>query len=271
MRLGTFNTLHGADLDGTVDLDRYARAVAALDVDILALQEVERDTPRSRGADLVTVAAHALDAGWWHFSPTVRGVPGTYLQAGRPGRGARRWPAYPVHGVGLVSRFPVDRWLRLELPRMAWRSRVRRRAPGARFGRVLPWRVVPDEPRVALAALVRTPGGSLTVVTTHTTSRPEFTADQLRSLVAACDALPRPLVLMGDLNLRPPAPVEISGWTPLADARTHPAARPVRQIDHVLADPGPGVGLEPAGPATAVDTGLSDHRALVVTVRRTLP
>lgn len=269
LRLATFNTLHGAALDGTVDVERFARAVASLDADVLALQEVERDSPRSHRADLVAVAAEALGAQHHHLSPTLRGVSGAWAPAGRPGRGARRVAGVASFGIGLVSRFPVDRWLRLELDRMPWRSRVRRRDASSTTGlaRLLPVRVVPDEPRAALAAAVRTPWGTLTVGTTHTTSRPEFTADQFRSFVRACDGLPRPLVVLGDLNLRAPEPVEISGWTPLAEGLTHPADRPVRQIDHVLADTGPGGrGLRPVGPAVAVDTGLSDHRALVVDV-----
>ncbi len=77
-------------------------------------------------------------------------------------------------------------------------------------------------------------------MTAHTTSRPEFTADQLRSFTGACAPLPRPLVLLGDLNLRAPEPAEITGFTSLADVLTHPVDRPVRQIDHVLADGLPG-------------------------------
>lgn len=269
LRLATFNTLHGAALDGTVDVERFARAVAHLDADVLALQEVERDSPRSGRADLVAVAAEALRAEHRHLSPTLRGVGGAWVRAARPGSGVRRVRGVASYGIGLVSRLPVTRWSRLELDRMPWRSRVRRRAPGAATGaaRLVPLRVVPDEPRAALAAAVTTPWGPLTVVTTHTTSRPEFTADQLRSFVRSCAGLPRPLVLLGDLNLRAPEPAEITGFASLADVLTHPSDRPVRQIDHVLADARPGgARVRALGPATAVDTGLSDHRAVVVDV-----
>ena len=53
MRLATFNLLNGRSLaDGQVDLERLRDAVVALDADVLALQEVDRDQPRSHGADL---------------------------------------------------------------------------------------------------------------------------------------------------------------------------------------------------------------------------
>ncbi len=63
VRLATFNVLHGrSPRDGRVDLDRFASVVRALDADVLALQEVDRDQPRSHGADLTAVAAEAMGA-----------------------------------------------------------------------------------------------------------------------------------------------------------------------------------------------------------------
>ena len=60
MRLATFNILHGRSLaDGRVDVARFAEAVRRIDADVLALQEVDRDQPRSLQADLTTVAARA--------------------------------------------------------------------------------------------------------------------------------------------------------------------------------------------------------------------
>ena len=61
MRLVSFNLLHGMSLsDGRVDRQRICSAVAALDADVLALQEVDRDQPRSGGLDLTALAADAL-------------------------------------------------------------------------------------------------------------------------------------------------------------------------------------------------------------------
>ena len=50
MRLATFNLLHGrSPADGVVDPDRLAAAATALDVDVLAVQEVDRGQDRSGG------------------------------------------------------------------------------------------------------------------------------------------------------------------------------------------------------------------------------
>ena len=53
MRLATFNILHGRTVaDGVVDLERLRAAVKAIDADVLGLQEVDCDQPRSQLADL---------------------------------------------------------------------------------------------------------------------------------------------------------------------------------------------------------------------------
>lgn len=258
VRFATYNIQHGLASDGSTDPDRFATAVAALDADVLALQEVERDHPRSGHVDHTAIAARVLGAQAWRFAPTLRTAGGMWLSAAgsawrRPA--LRRLPSY---GIALVSRYPVDRWLRLDLPRRpAWECVVRR-------GEQL--RFIPDEPRVALAAVVRAPDGPMTVVATHLTSLREATAAQLGALAQAWAPLPRPLVVLGDFNLDAPLPADMTGLRPLATALTHPVRRPVRQIDHILGD-----GVRALGPGVAVDTGLSDHRALVVDVEREPP
>ena len=60
MRLATFNILSGRSPSAPeVDVDRFAAAVASLDADVLALQEVDRRQPRSGYVDLAEVAATA--------------------------------------------------------------------------------------------------------------------------------------------------------------------------------------------------------------------
>lgn len=247
MRLATFNILHGRSLtDRRVDVDRFAAAVRDLDADVLALQEVDRDQPRSHGADLTAVAAEAMGAVEHRFAATLTRTRGlrTSRTGGRPGT--------PEYGVALLSRLPVRSWEVISLP--ALRGRV----PVVRSGRrpVL----VGDEPRRAVVAVVEGPLGPMTVAATHLSFIPGWNAVQLRRLVGSLREMPRPAVLMGDLNLRRPA--RITGWRSLADVPTFPVDRPTRQLDHVLVD---GDVRAVAG-ARAVHTGLSDHRALVVDV-----
>src|SRR5690606_31236543 len=119
-----------------------------------------------------------------------------------------------------------------------------------------------DGPRTALAAGVPAPDGVGTVVATHLTFVPDWNTRQLQTLVDEVADLPRPAVLMGDLNLEDARPAEVTGWRPLVSAPTFPVARPVRQLDHILADG----DLHPVAEGEAVDTGMSDHRAVVVEV-----
>jgi endonuclease/exonuclease/phosphatase family metal-dependent hydrolase len=82
VRLATFNVLHGrAPADGRVDLDRFASAVATLDADVLALQEVDRSQSRSGSADLTALAAEAGSCGYARFVPALHGEPRSWRPA----------------------------------------------------------------------------------------------------------------------------------------------------------------------------------------------
>ncbi len=251
MRLGTFNILHGRSWDdGVVDLDRFAGAVRGLDCDVLALQEVDRAQVRSGGGDLAAVAARAMGAVEHRFTAAVHGTPGFDWV---PATGDE--PAgSPAYGVALLSRYPVRSWHVVRLP--ALRGYVPMFVPGRR--RPL---LVRDEPRVAVAALVESPLGPMTVVSTHLTFVPGWNARQLRRLVRELAGCRRPLILMGDLNTGPGGARRASGMQVLAKGATFPVGRPQRQLDHILAD-----GLQtPAEPRSqTVRTAVSDHRALLV-------
>lgn len=213
------------------------------------MQEVDRDQPRSHGADLTAVAAEAMGAPHHRFVATLAGTPDLWTAAT-----GDHQPGSAGYGIALVSRLPVHAWRTMALPAL------RRRAPVVFPGRRRPV-LVRDEPRAALTAQVEAPSGPLTVVATHLTFVPAWNGVQLRRLVASLDGAVRPAVVMGDLNLDPPRPERVSGWRSLARAPTYPAHDPRRQLDHVLVDG----DLEAVG-CGAVDTGVSDHRALWVDV-----
>ena len=302
VRLATFNIRHGLLPDGRVDLGYLGEAVAGLDADVVVLQEVDRGQVRSGGADTAREVARATGATDFRFLPAVAGRmeprrvaaggslgadgdPARVLEplvraeglrargravvrilgsrAGRAAVGAylRTWLSrHPSrahehqeaagYGIALVSRLPVREWRRLRLPLASrWL-----------FGRLQLGR---DEPRVAIVAVVDTEDGPLTVVTTHLSSGSDWNRTQLRWLAARLRDLPRPLVLLGDLNLRGTVPTELTGWRDLVAEPTYPRERPRLQLDHVLVDDGPGV-VRSVRPAQVLDLGISDHRAVVV-------
>ena len=249
MRLATFNVLSGRTPgEDRVDAGRFAAAVASLDADVLALQEVDRGQPRSGYVDLADVAAEAGGAVAHRFAAAMTGLPGgswTPTTAGDPADA-------PAYGIALLSRHPVTDWQVVRLPPLP--VRVPYRWPGARRPT---W--VRDEQRVALLATVESPLGPLRVAATHLSFLRLSGTRQLRHLLRAGDRLD---LLLGDLNMRPAAATRVTGMRPLVAAATFPADRPRTQIDHVLAGTG---RLVPTG-GGAVALPVSDHWALVVDV-----
>ncbi|SBT41365.1 endonuclease/exonuclease/phosphatase family protein [Micromonospora auratinigra] len=256
MRLATFNLLHGRSLtDGLVDPDRLSAAVTALDADVLALQEVDRDQTRSGNLDLTAIAARALDAPAHRFAAAVVGTPGEQF---RPLTHDDDGHGEPLYGIGLISRYPVRTWQVTRLRPAPVRSPIY--VPGPGGGLVL----LRDEPRVVLAAVLDTPHGTLTVAATHLSFVPGWNILQLRRVVRALRALPAPRILLGDLNLPAGPAALLSRWRPLGRRPTYPAGQPRVQLDHILAD---RHGHDRLPPVTAVDTPpsvISDHRPLVV-------
>jgi len=296
LRLATYNVLHGMPVLGgvptvprdasgrptgppTVDDDNaLRRAVAALDADVLGMQEIDVHQPRSGMAHQVRAAADALDAEYWKFAPAVIGTPGEH--GWRPATEAHDHSARgsgapstkhahggtevdrmgPLYGVGLVSRRPVIEWRTRRFDAAPWSLPLL--IPGDPRPRILR---VPDEPRAAIAAVIEGPSGLFTVVTTHLSFVPGYNVRQLRSLRRWVADLPRPLIVMGDFNLPGSLPRRITGFTSLFRGATYPSTGPRVQLDHVLAD-----GLSPAQVASASAQvhllPVSDHAAVTVDV-----
>src|ERR1700712_4390943 len=115
MRLATFNILHGRNTDDdVVDLDRLRDSVRRIDPDVLALQEVDLDQPRSGMADLTAVAAEAMGAVSHRFVAAISGTPGATWMAATGSDG----PGTAGYGIALLSRYPVSSWQVVRLPRI---------------------------------------------------------------------------------------------------------------------------------------------------------
>ena len=249
MRVATFNILNGRTAsDHEVDLDVFQTAIASLDADVLALQEVDRSQARSGHADLTAEAAEAMGAVDHRFVAALSGGPGaTWIAAT-----GREHPDAAAYGISLLSRHPVSAWEVIRLPTL------HTRVPMWFRGHRLPL-LVRDEPRVAVAAVIETPDGTLTVANTHLSFVSWWGARQLRTVMTSLNDVERPLVLMGDLNMSPNRAAAITGMRSLIDAPTFPVDAPREQLDHVLAD---GTWQSVKGEARQLP--ISDHRALVV-------
>jgi endonuclease/exonuclease/phosphatase family metal-dependent hydrolase len=227
--------------------------VRHLDADVLALQEVDCDQPRSAMADLTAVAAEAMGAVSHRFVAAISGTPGATWMAAT----GREQPGTASYGIALLSRYQALTWQVLRLPRIPGRFPVFLPGPN----RV---QVINEEPRAAVVARLDTELGPLTVANTHLSFVPGWNRMQLRRLTRDLRGFPGPRVLMGDLNMTPPTPQRWTRLRPLATALTFPIDTPDRQLDHILTD---DAGLV-AETCSAPTLSISDHRPLIIDVSR---
>ena len=263
LQVATWNIFGGRTWDGArVDLDLTLAILRRLDADVVALQEVDRDLPRSGGVDQARVIAEALGM-TYRFAPALLGTPGS--QSGPEDQGVPRgdgvWPVDPgvddpggpAYGIALLSRLPLGQVEIVRLPRRGH-----------------------EEPRVAQVAEVAIGGGPLTVTGTHLSFVPPSGVAQLRALLRRPGGRGGRRLLLGDLNLGWPLVrvVALPGWRPLVRGgtfRNRPpgSLRPRVQLDHVLAAGRGGLSLrEPEPPlaryARVVSGPASDHLAVRV-------
>ena len=195
LRVATWN-IAGARREQTnqVDLDAVVAGVRALGVDLLAVQEVDRQLARSGRSDQPAVIAQALGAGWfWSFAPALVGDDYRPLSGPDPGG--------PAYGNLLVSRLPLAAVEQL-------------RFPPAGGG----------EQRTAILASIQVGSRPVTVAATHLSNRQGHNVRQLRELqqVAGSRAAPRLLV------------ASRRGWPETGRGRTWPNSAPTQQLDHIL-------------------------------------
>lgn len=259
LRLATLNLLHGMSLtDGRTDAGALEQTGALLDADVVGLQEVDRLQPRSGRVDQAACVAAGLGAPFVHFAPSLRGTPG----GGRP-----TWTAWPdgaeltdepTYGVALISRLPVRSWSEVRFPPAPFGLPLL--VPATPRPRVMR---VADEPRLAVAAVLETDRGPMTVITAHLSFVPGYNLHQLRSIIRWADTLPSPRVLLGDLNLPGRVPARFSGWNQLARGATYPSYGPRLQLDHVLGD---GLRADAVTSAEVLRAPVSDHCAVRVSL-----
>lgn len=238
MRLVSANVEHARRAGGgPPDAACLANALAALDPDVVALQEVDRGEAASGGVDQPRTVADALG--------------GTAVFAAQRSGGGT--------GVALVARGPITD---VEVLRF-----VSRRGP--RRGRLVAVPLLRPARRAILLARVTVGDATLTVASAHLDLVRAVSHHQLERVVAAVGARPGPHVLAGDLN-------RWTGWvgpTVAAvdldllddDVPTHPAHAPVRRIDHVATR-----GLRVVR-SEVIALPVGDHRALVVDLDATSP
>lgn len=256
LRVGTWNLRHGRDAhEKRIDLGAVAARIAGAEVDVVAVQEVDRHLRRSGLVDQVADLARRLQ---WHglFAATMLGGPDG-MRPASPGALDDGGAAY---GVGLLSRRPLLSPTTVMLPPID-------AGDGGR-------RIRDIEPRVVLRAAIPTVAGTVGIAATHLSWLPWRAWRQARSIIDQVAAQPGPLILAGDLNLPRclvREAVRERGWHVPRARATFPGRRPLVQLDHVLVRLGRvvdgSVSVSPAHPSdhclvsAAIAVTIADERA----------
>lgn len=230
MRVGTYNIKNGLDLErARTDNRKLVEACRTLDVDILALQEVDRRRVRSR---------------FRRQSQLVARRTGAKQTFGR----TRRRDLIGGYGNALLVRGTLSDVARWDLPI----------TPGHEARGAILATVEVGKVRCSVAA---------THLQNRRKEWPGHEApEQLRAVLAALKTRPGPRLLMGDMNLREriAAPIiEEAGFVAVEHGPTWPAPEPEHSIDWIAVD-----GFEIVD-AEVVHLPVSDHRAVVAKIRPT--
>jgi endonuclease/exonuclease/phosphatase family metal-dependent hydrolase len=219
------------------------RAIAALASDVIAVQEIDFNLPRSGSVNQVAEVASAMGATDWAFAPSIVGTPGEKW------RKLNDSDAKLIHnkssdvlagsyGIGIASKIKVLKWHRLELgnspigmPLVVPTESETSSRPKIRAI------YVHDEPRLAIAATLE---NGFTVVNTHLSFVPGVNFAQLRKLKRWSQQIGEEtntkILLMGDLNLPKKLPVALSKWSSLVAQNTYPSWGAKVQVDYILSN-----------------------------------
>lgn len=222
--------------EGLVHNDRLSERAKQLDVDVLALQEVDFFQARSQGVDQCELIGKALGAKYSSRGITLLGTPG------------EKWRVFdstknvdsdtPLsnsnsrYGNGIVSRIPIVSEFRLDLGRSKLGAPLAiPQAPtdGGRPKMRLIY--IHDEPRVAHAVYLK---NGYTIINTHLSFVPGVNLYQLRKIRSWAQTLPGMKILLGDFNLPGKLPEKITKWRGAVKAFTYPSWGANLQFDHIL-------------------------------------
>jgi endonuclease/exonuclease/phosphatase family metal-dependent hydrolase len=238
-----FNIHAGKDAGGAPNLDGVAGLVKSTRPDAVLLQEVDRNTARSGAVDQVAELQKTtgFDAA---FAPSL-----IHYDGGE-------------YGIAILSRYGIG--FQATTPLTV--SPVQTRAGGS------------QEPRVALVAFVQRMMSTPVWHVMNTHLDPQDGPARAQEIARLVDsyklqaASHEPILLGGDFNTTPEdavlAPLKAAGlrdaWAECGtgDGFTYPADKPAKRIDYLFLS-----GDLHCSKAEVVDTRVSDHRPLLVTLK----
>jgi endonuclease/exonuclease/phosphatase family metal-dependent hydrolase len=269
VKITSWNIQHGEVYAAGTEVDRMAeirRTVEAFNCDVLVLQEVDHQNERSNLEEQTELFAEIMGAKHWAFAPSVW-------------RKNEEWPDWPQsqssdfpelitqtisstqpgYGISIISKLPVIKWERKELPKafMGWWLPFTSDGVTKKF-----W--VKDHARNALAAYLE---DGKVIINTHLSWEPVFRNLQLIQLKRWANQIAKDkslhVIIVGDLNIVNSWEESVNSyrWRSLVKQLTFPVWKPNQQIDHFLARPGTKAKLEPM-----VASKISDHLPISITL-----
>jgi endonuclease/exonuclease/phosphatase family metal-dependent hydrolase len=207
-RVLSYNVHSCVNMDGKLFPGRVARVVADLAPDIVALQEVDLNMPRSHGMDQARFLAERLDMDY-RFFPVVENYAGKY-------------------GLALLSRFPIFDVKYNLLPALSNTGKGERRG--------------------VMWAKIKSPAGVINLLNTHLSfSRKERSLQMGALLERTKSAIEQkePIILCGDLNAGPHSPayrrlstyfhdVQYVNKSQISPKATFFSRYPLLRIDHIF-------------------------------------
>lgn len=243
------------------DFAGLAEAVAALETQVLAIQEVDHHLARSNSSNQCAKIAQAMGATDWGFAPGIIGSPESKWVSAESEIATNLGRSKEIdtgsYGIGIVSKIPVAKWHRLNLGHSLIGMPLL--IPNADTGKVKAI-YIKDEPRVALAAQLK---NGWTVINTHLSFVPGMNIFQLAKLKNWADTFGEKVLLMGDFNLPGSIPTMGSRWKSLILQNTYPSWKPKIQFDYILSK---NVALKDVIQIPTINTGISDHLPITIEI-----
>ena len=264
MRITSWNILHGQSLQAGATADA-AQKVAALESDLVALQEVDYRLDRSQSSRQIADIAAAMGSNFWGFAPAIHGTPGESWRILKKSE-QRVFTADDIddqngyYGIAIASKVAVSQWYRLELGR-SWIGMpllVSNENGKPRF------LYVKDEPRVALAAVLE---NGWTVINTHLSFVPLVNIAQLFKISRWARKMEKlhqtKVILLGDFNLPWGIPSRLTSWNRATQELSYPSWKPAISFDYILAR-AESIPLMREAQLPAQE--ISDHRPIAIDI-----
>lgn len=208
----TFNIHHGRGSDKVVDIDRIAKVINKSDAHIIGLNEVDKHfSKRSMYEDQVSALAKRLKMNAV-YGPTLT------IKSRRKENKVRQY------GNALLTRFPLRNQKNHQFNFI----------PGLIEGRAL------LEARITINEI------ELTVLVTHFSLNPILQQIQTKAVLSKIKDSKNPIILLGDLNLKPKS----VRWNQInhflsdsfeaigkADGHTYPSSNPRKRLDYIFLSP----------------------------------